>query len=84
MSTQASTMNIGMTKASSGSWRKALAILLMALIGGIFWVDSLYPALMKRYNAGERISAKGALTFGTVYAVDRAMPLTTLGLSHNG
>ncbi len=53
-----------------------LAILLMLVIGGIFWVDSRYPALMKRYDAGQKISAKGALTFGTVYAVDRTMPLT--------
>jgi uncharacterized membrane protein YraQ (UPF0718 family) len=78
VSTQASTMNIGTTAAKSGSWRsKALAILLMAVIGGVFWLDSRYPALMKRYNAGQKISAKGALTFGTVYAVERTMPLTT-------
>jgi uncharacterized membrane protein YraQ (UPF0718 family) len=78
VSTQASTMNIGLAAANAGTWRsKTLAIFLMMVIGGIFWVDSRYPALMKRYNAGQKISAKGALTFGTVYAVDRTMPLTT-------
>src|ERR1700742_984735 len=62
--------------ASSATWRsKSIAILLMVLIAGIFWVDSRYPALMKRYDAGTKISAKGSLTFGFVYTVDRSMPL---------
>lgn len=75
MSTQASTMNIGFAATNSATWRsKGLAIFLMLVIGGIFWVDSRYPALMKRYDAGQKVSAKGALTFGTVYAVDRSMP----------
>jgi uncharacterized membrane protein YraQ (UPF0718 family) len=46
----------------------------MAVISSIFWVDSRYPALMKRYHAGSQIKASGALTFGTVYKVDRSMP----------
>jgi hypothetical protein len=66
------------TAAVSATWRsRSLAILLMVVIAGIFWIDSRYPALMKRYNAGAQISAKGTLTFGTVYAVDRSMPLGT-------
>ena len=32
---------------------------------------------MKRYHAGTQVKAAGALTFGKVYSVDRAMPLTT-------
>src|SRR5258708_18774370 len=61
---------------SVGAWRsRTLAILLMAVIGTIFWVDSRYPALMKRYHAGTGVTAKGALTFGAVYQVDRTMPL---------
>src|SRR5258708_23415775 len=61
---------------SVGAWRsRTLAILLMAVIGTIFWVDSRYPALMKRYHAGTGVTAKGALTFGSVYSVDRTMPL---------
>jgi uncharacterized membrane protein YraQ (UPF0718 family) len=62
--------------AGSATWRsKTIAIALMILIAGIFWVDSRYPALVKRYDAGTRISAKGSLTFGLVYTVDRSMPL---------
>ncbi len=71
-------MSFGLAGEKTGTWRsKALAILLMVVIGGIFWVESRYPALMKRYSAGQKISAKGALTFGAVYAEDRTMPLTT-------
>jgi uncharacterized membrane protein YraQ (UPF0718 family) len=47
----------------------------MLAIAGIFWVDSRYPALMKRYHAGTQVKASGVLTFGTVYAVDRTIPL---------
>lgn len=62
----------------TGTWRsRSLAILLMVVIATIFWVDSRYPALMKRYNAGTHIKATGALTFGTVVQVDRSMPLAT-------
>jgi uncharacterized membrane protein YraQ (UPF0718 family) len=62
----------------TSTWRsRSLAILLMAVIGTIFWVDSRYPALMKRYNSGTHIKATGALTFGTAVAVDRSMPLGT-------
>jgi uncharacterized membrane protein YraQ (UPF0718 family) len=64
--------------ASSATWRsRSIAILLMIVIAGIFWVDSRYPALMKRYNTGAAITAKGSLTFGLVYNVDRSMPLAT-------
>lgn len=62
----------------SGTWRsRSIAILLMVVIATVFWVDSRYPALMKRYNAGTHIKASGALTFGTIVQVDRTMPLST-------
>lgn len=71
-------MSLGLTGAAAATWRgRALAILLMVLIASIFWIDSRYPALMKRYHAGASVSAKGALTFGAVYQVDRSMPLAT-------
>ena len=64
--------------ASSATWRsRIIAILLVVLIAGVFWIDSRYPALVKRYDAGTKISAKGSLTFGFVYSVDRSMPLAT-------
>src|SRR5260221_1193293 len=73
---QNAALSLGMGNTSVGAWRsRTLAILLMAVIGTIFWVDSRYPALMKRYHAGTGVTAKGALTFGSVYLVDRTMPL---------
>jgi hypothetical protein len=41
----------------------------------IFWVDSRYPALMKRDHAGTEVKASGELTFRVVYQVDRSMSL---------
>ena len=62
---------------ATNAWRsRALAVILMVAIAGIFWVDSRYPALLKRYHAGTQVKTAGALTFGTVYAVDRTMPLS--------
>ena len=78
MSVQASALNLQPTLAVTGSWRsRTLAVILMVAIAGIFWVDSRYPALLKRYHAGTQVKAAGALTFGTVYPVDRSMPLGT-------
>jgi hypothetical protein len=41
------------------------------------WVDSRYPALLKRYHAGTQGKAVGALRFGAVYPRDRSMPYLT-------
>ncbi len=77
MAVQTSVLNVDLPVARVGTWRsRTLIIVLMAMIAGIFWVDSRYPALMKRYHAGSQIKASGALTFGTVYNVDRSMPYT--------
>jgi hypothetical protein len=76
MAVQTSSLNLSPSLVSSNTWRsRALAILLMVAIGGIFWVDSRYPALLKRYRAGARVTASGALTFGAVYKVEHTMPL---------
>jgi uncharacterized membrane protein YraQ (UPF0718 family) len=78
MSANTSALNLHPSVAATGTWRsRMLAILLMVVIAGIFWVDSRYPALMKRYHASTQLKASGALTFGTVYTVDRSMPLGT-------
>ena len=78
MSAQTTALNFNASAATVGDWRsRALAIVLMVAISGIFWVDSRYPALLKRYHAGAQLKATGALTFGTVYQVDRSMPLAT-------
>ena len=78
MSAQTTALNFNPSVATVGNWRsRVLAISLMVAIAGIFWVDSRYPALLKRYHAGTQLKATGALTFGTVYQVDRSMPLAT-------
>src|SRR5208282_2979055 len=77
MSVQASTLELQPPFAATNAWRsRMLAVILMVAIAGIFWVDSRYPALLKRYHAGTQVKASGALTFGTVYSVDRTMPLS--------
>jgi uncharacterized membrane protein YraQ (UPF0718 family) len=78
MSVGASTFDLQPSLVTTNAWRsRTLAVILMIAIAGIFWVDSRYPALLKRYHAGTQIKAAGALTFGAVYQVDRAMPLST-------
>src|SRR5712692_2818354 len=75
MSVQASALNLQPSLVATNAWRsRTLAVILMVAIAGIFWVDSRYPALLKRYHAGTQVKAVGALTFGTVYPVDRSMP----------
>jgi len=78
VSVQTASLDLQPSIAVSHAWRsRTLAIILMVAIAGVFWVDSRYPALLKRYHAGTQVKAAGAITFGTVYAVDRTMPLTT-------
>ena len=53
MSVQASTLDLQPSMVTTDAWRsRTLAVLLMVAIAGIFWVDSRYPALLKRYRAG--------------------------------
>jgi len=74
---QTSALNFDWSLSRRTAWRgRAIAIVLMTLIATIFWVDSRYPALMKRYHAGTHVKAVGALTFDSIYPVDRSMPLT--------
>src|SRR5271169_5374760 len=78
MSVQSSILELQPSFAATNTWRtRTLAVILMIAIAGIFWVDSRYPALLKRYRAGTQVKAAGALTFGAVYQVDRTMPLST-------
>jgi uncharacterized membrane protein YraQ (UPF0718 family) len=62
--------------AKASNWRsQAIAIVLMAAIAGIFWADSRYPSLLKKYRSGAHVKVVGAITFDAAYQVDRAMPL---------
>ena len=74
MAVQTSVLNMDLPVAQAGTWRsRTLIIFLMVSIAAVFWVDSRYPALLKRYHAGTQVKATGTLTFGTVYRVDRSM-----------
>jgi uncharacterized membrane protein YraQ (UPF0718 family) len=78
MSVQASALDLHPSVVTASAWRsRTLAVILMIALSGIFWVDSRYPALIKRYYVGTHVKAVGALTFGAVYQVDRTMPLPT-------
>lgn len=78
MSVQASAFELQPSLVTTNAWRsRTLAAFLMIVIAGIFWADSRYPALLKRYHAGTQVKAAGTLTFGTEYSVDRTMPLST-------
>src|SRR5258708_37478719 len=76
VSAQNPAMSLGIANLRAGAWRsRTVAVLLMVVIGLAFWVDSRYPALMKRHHAGTQAKAAGALTFGAVYPLDGTMPL---------
>lgn len=78
MSAQSSVLNLQAPLVAANTWRsRVLALSLMIAIAGVFWVDSRYPALLKRYHAGAQIKAAGSITFGQVYPVDHSMPLST-------
>lgn len=53
------------------------AALLMLLIASYFWIDSRYPALLKKLHAGKSIRVTAALTFDAILPVSPAMPLLT-------
>ena len=75
MAVQTSALSMNLPVSRAGTWRsRSLIVVLMLAIAVVFWVDSRYPALMKRYHAGTQIKATGALTFGAVYRVDPSMP----------
>src|SRR5258708_15362661 len=94
VSAQKPAMSLGIANLRVGAWRsRTVAVLLMVVIGLVFWVDSRYPALMKRYHARTQVKVAGALTFGAVYPLERTMPLRVrvwrtkgdlLGANRNG
>ena len=77
MSTATTAVSATMPTAVFAGWRKRLiAIALMLGIASFFWIDSRYPALLRKYNSGTHVKATGAITFDALYPVDRSMPLT--------
>jgi uncharacterized membrane protein YraQ (UPF0718 family) len=55
----------------------AIAVVLALGIGSYFWIDSRYPALLKKLHSGTSIKTSGALSFDTKLPVTPQMPLAT-------
>jgi len=55
----------------------SVAAFLGLAIGLYFWVDSRYPALLKKLHSGKGIQVKGALSFDALMPVTPAMSLMT-------
>jgi len=64
------------TYVTAGWRRRLIAIALMLGIAAFFWIDSRYPALLKKYHSGAHVKVAGAITFDALFAVDHSMPLT--------
>ncbi len=54
----------------------AVAVVLALGIGSYFWVDSRYPALLKKLHSGTSIKTAGALSFDAKLPVTPDMPLS--------
>jgi uncharacterized membrane protein YraQ (UPF0718 family) len=54
-----------------------VAIILVLGIGSYFWIDSRYPALLKKMHAGTTLKVGGAISFDTLLPVTPDMPVLT-------
>jgi uncharacterized membrane protein YraQ (UPF0718 family) len=52
-----------------------LGVLLLSVIASIFWIDSRYPALLKKLHTATSVKVKGPLTFDTVLPENPQAPL---------
>lgn len=76
MSASSTTLGFAVPAVHTNTWRsRIISIVLITCIGGIFWGDSRYPSLLKKYHAGMHVKVMGAITFDAIYQVDRSMPL---------
>ena len=55
----------------------SIAAFISLTIGLYFWIDSRYPALLKKLHSGKGIQTKGALSFDALVPVTSAMSLMT-------
>src|SRR5260370_37738340 len=62
---------------SNRTFEIVLALVLAAVIAGIFWGEQRYPALLKKLHAGQSLKVSGAISFDALLPVNRAMPLAT-------
>jgi uncharacterized membrane protein YraQ (UPF0718 family) len=57
---------------------QVVTVIVLALaMGSYFWVDSRYPALLKKLHAGKSVKVTAAITFDAVLPVNPSMPLPT-------
>ena len=57
-----------------------VALILVLGVGSYFWIDSRYPALLKKMHAGKTIKVGGAISFDALLPVTPDMPaLTRIG-----
>jgi uncharacterized membrane protein YraQ (UPF0718 family) len=76
MATRTAALGSAISSDKASQWRtRTVALLLLLAIGAYFWTVSRYPALYKKYSQGTHVSVTGAITFGTVMAVQPGMPL---------
>src|ERR1700752_3252637 len=55
----------------------SIALLLALGIASFFWIDSRYPALLKKLHSGSAIKTSGVLSFDAKLPVAPQMPLAT-------
>lgn len=55
----------------------SIALILALGIASYFWIDSRYPALLKKLHSGAAIKTSGVLSFDAKLPVAREMPLAT-------
>src|SRR4029077_4178261 len=76
MATRTAALGSAISSDRASQWRtRTVALVLLCAIGAYFWTVSRYPALYKKYSQGTHVSVTGAITFGTVMAVQPGMPL---------
>src|SRR5262252_8403755 len=54
-----------------------VAAFLSLAIGAYFWIDSRYPALLKKLHSGKGVKISGAISFDALLPVSASMPLFT-------
>src|SRR5579859_3780901 len=79
MAATAASVSLASTKPSRKTrlGQISLAATLCSGIALFFWIDSRYPALLKKLHVGKAIHLTGALSFDALMPVSSGMPLLT-------
>jgi uncharacterized membrane protein YraQ (UPF0718 family) len=70
-------MAVGSSARRNSATRIGIAAALALAMALYFWVDSRYPALLKKLHKGKSIQVAGALSFDALLPVKPEMPLAT-------